>query len=143
MNNSYSDIRDRIDEPPRWWDEAAVPRYCDPRPWSVADIYADEVAFVTISCQACATEFLVAFSWSQMDRVHDTSPLSERADSLHYGDPPHVQCCASGPTMNSEPHRIEAFWRQERTPGSGYSWVRVPYLEREIEPPWTTRERNG
>ena len=42
MNTEYDDIRALIAEPPRWWDEFAVPRYCDFHPRRAANIYARE-----------------------------------------------------------------------------------------------------
>lgn len=38
MHASYSDITDRLGEP-QWWDENAVPRYCEFEPARVANIY--------------------------------------------------------------------------------------------------------
>ena len=29
MLNAYADIRSRIAEEPKWWDEEGVPRYCE------------------------------------------------------------------------------------------------------------------
>lgn len=128
MNHHYRDIRSRIDEPPRWWDEHAVPRYCEPAPSEVANIYAREVAFVGIECQNCRERFTVAFSYSPWP---DREPLSERIDTLHYGDPPNVGCCAAGPTMNSEPIRVLEFWRLV-----DFKWERVPELEVDLTAPW-------
>lgn len=128
MNHHYRDIRDEIPHmEPRWWDEYAVPRYCAHSPDEVANIYADEVAFVEIACQDCGQRFLVAFS-----RSHGP-PLSEVSGELHYGDPPNVGCCPAGPTMNSVPLRIVEFWRLTRDP---WGWERDAVLEREITPDW-------
>ena len=44
MFTEYSDILDKIPEPPQWWDEHRVPRYVEFAPHLVADIYADEAA---------------------------------------------------------------------------------------------------
>jgi hypothetical protein len=52
MNTEYDDIRALTAEPPKWWDEFAVPRYCDFRPRSAANIYAREAALLLIECQA-------------------------------------------------------------------------------------------
>jgi hypothetical protein len=52
MFNDYSDITERIAEPPKWWDEHGVPRYADYDPWRVANIYAEETALVEAACQA-------------------------------------------------------------------------------------------
>lgn len=133
MNHHYDDIRSRIDEEPRWWDEYAVPRYCDPAPRRVANIYAREVAFVGIECQSCGERFTVAFSYSPWPH---REPLSERIDTLHYGDPPNVGCCAAGATMNSVPIRVLQFWRRGKPKVSDWVWERVPELEVDLTAPW-------
>lgn len=111
MHAHYADILSRIPEPPTWWDENAVPRWCEFHPDEVANIYATEVALVLIRCQACQTPFKVAFSssssWVMLGREKH---LSEILTDLHYGDPPNNRCCAAGPTMNSEPVRVMQFW---------------------------------
>ena len=131
MNHHFEDIRSRIAEEPQWWDEHAVPRYCPFAPNEVADIYAVEVALVRIECQACGTAFKVAFSWGRyvMGRNEDGTvwckthpPIDPR--TLHYGDPPNAGCCASGPTMNSEPQRVLEWWRRDYC-----EWQRVPENE--------------
>jgi hypothetical protein len=62
MHTTYADILDRINEPPKWFDEHAVPRYCDFAPREVAYIYAQEAVLVLIHCQNCKAGFRVAFS---------------------------------------------------------------------------------
>jgi len=44
MLQHYEDILSRIAEPPRWFDEQGVPRYCEFAPHCIANIYADECA---------------------------------------------------------------------------------------------------
>lgn len=139
MHNDYTDITSRIPEPPRWYDEDAVPRYCDPSPDTVSNIYAREVAFVEIACQNCGAEFLVAFSQAHNFHYGTGKPipwLSERVrdGTLHYGDPPNAGCCASGPTMNSEPRRVVSFWRKDYQ--QSWDWERVPELEIPIQADW-------
>ncbi len=132
MNRYYADILERIDGPPLWFDENAVPRYCAFSPdW--LDIYAREAALVLIECQSCQRQFTVAFSRSSMDDVlaHGrglparTLEQGIREKSLHYGDPPNVHCCPSGPTMNSEPLRVMEYWVR----GKNFTWERKPELE--------------
>lgn len=141
MHHHYSDIRSRIAEAPKWWDEQAVPRYCDFGPDETADIYVKECALVEIKCQSCGTPFRVAFSWNDHefwhgeDKVHVKliPPMTlERVKQLHYGDPPNAGCCDSGPTMNSEPQRVLEFWRKD----DHFKWVRVPELEVAIDCEW-------
>ena len=62
MHTHYADILNRIPEAPRWFDEVAVPRYCEFSTDALAFIYAKEAALVLIQCQACEREFQVAFS---------------------------------------------------------------------------------
>lgn len=124
MHHHYRDIRDRIAQPPVWWDENAVPRYCPFGPREVANIYAIECALVEIACQNCGSRFLVA--WSR--GAHILLPVqpyvivSEKFDpvTFHYGDPPNAGCCASGPTMNSEPLRVVECWQRD----SRHEWER-------------------
>ncbi|RMH32095.1 MAG: hypothetical protein D6690_14685 [Nitrospirae bacterium] len=65
MKHAFSDIRTLSDRPPRWYDQYGVPRYCEPEPAHCPDIYADQVAFFTISCQGCTQTFLVQLSWNR------------------------------------------------------------------------------
>lgn len=150
MNHHYKDIRNRIPEPPKWFDEQAVPRYDKFAPNQTADIYCDEVALVEIACQSCGTHFLVAISSQRTDYVLrlmerdeykslpskeaqnawfeglSKSPLADgiREKGIGYGDPPNVECCPSGPTMTSDAIRVCEYWHQERM-----DWVRDAALE--------------
>lgn len=92
MNHHYSDIRSRIAEPPTWFDENAVPRYCPFSPDETANIYAKEVVLLRVSCQNCEREFDVCMTWDSGDKISGFSPLSESIPKriLHYGDPPNV-----------------------------------------------------
>lgn len=126
MHADYADIREKIGEEPKWFDEHGVPRYCDFTPREVADIYADEVALLDIRCQSCARLFKVAMSTSAVDMAYGRRRLSANIQALHYGDPPNVDCCPAGPTMNSIPIQVLQFWKHEPRPGD---WVRVPGLE--------------
>lgn len=69
MLHDYYDIRKRIDAEPKWWDEHGVPRYDEFCPGELADIYAEEAALVLITCQSCAHEFQVAFSFGPADKM--------------------------------------------------------------------------
>lgn len=136
MNCDYADIRGKISEPPQWFDEYAVPRYAAFAPQRAANIYADECALVEISCQNCGTRFRVAFSRSKSGahleaNRHGGEPISLaqtiRGKTIHYGDPPNIGCCPSGPTMNSGPLHVLEFWhRPER------KWERDPELEIDV-----------
>lgn len=143
MHHHYNDIRGRIAEVPKWWDEYAVPRYCNFGPDEAADIYAFEVALVAIKCQNCGAPFHVAFSWASpvtgqdkdghwWVKLHERMTV-ERVKQLHYGDPPNAGCCDAGPTMNSEPQRVVEFWRRS---DDHVTWERVPELEVAIDCEW-------
>ena len=143
MWQDYHDIRSKIPEEPQWWDEYAVPRYCAFSACEVADIYADEVVLAEIACQGCGRLFKVAFSWSQCEALHllsqghvcKTLAQAIGDKTLHYGDPPNVQCCDAGPTMNSEPRRVLEYWRKVQ-----FDWQRDNGLEVDIVPDWCKDE---
>jgi hypothetical protein len=135
MLPSYDDIKSRIPEQPKWYDENGVPRYNDFHPNDVPNIYAEEALLLEISCQDCGERFLVAFQTAgMMDRLFNpkAKSLSERIDAylkkdkatkeaewfpFHYGDPPIHGCV--GDTMNCNDHRIVEFWQKK-----DFEWVR-------------------
>lgn len=131
MKRHYDDILSRIPEPPQWFDEGGVPRFVAFAPDEAANIYAKEVVLLLVECQACEREFKVCLSWSAMDHVRNIPPLSANPAGLEYHDPPNVECCAAGPTMNSVPIRVLEFWRKER-----FDWERVPAFEVESACRW-------
>lgn len=144
MNHHYNDIRSRIAEPPLWFDESAVPRYEPFTPRSLSNIYAHEAALVLIACQACATRFRVAFSRSSMDDIQAliaerkprTLADAIRDGSLHYGDPPNIECCAAGPTMNCDDLAVLEYWRKPK-----WEWERDQLLEIAIDEPPSGEQR--
>lgn len=146
MHNDYSDIRERITEEPKWWDENAVPRYCKFSPEDMADIYCDEAALVRIECQACHRSFDVAFSFGISQRMQmmmrgveaakaEAASLAAdiREGTLHFGDPPNIGCCPAGATMNCNDLEVLEYWTQGKpdTPDS-MRWGRDPSLEIEL-----------
>lgn len=148
MHESYDDIRGRIAEPPVWFDEHAIPRYCAFHPRHVASVYAAEVVLVEIACQGCDHQFLVAFSFERNQFgfnedgkcwVKTTPPLTpDDVQRLHYGDPPNVGCCPAGPTMNSEPLRVLEAWHRPE-----FDWERRPELESKIQSDDERKEPRG
>lgn len=130
MNHHYEDIRSRISEEPRWWDEHAVPRYCDFKPTEVADIHADEAVLIVIACQSCGHRFKVALTssrWSRLDLTTKRSrpKLSEYpVGEVGWGDPPNIDCCGAGPTMTSDTVGVLEFWELQ-----DFEWTRRPDLE--------------
>lgn len=138
MHHHYNDIRSRIPEEPTWFDEHAVPRYCPFSPNETADIYADECALLEVHCQSCERPFMVAVTCKSFDRYDFATKtrglsLADRvvARKLSYGDPPNVDCCPAGPTMNGVEVRVVEFWRKERL-----KWSRAPDLEVDVTPDW-------
>lgn len=134
MNHHYKDIRDKLGTP-QWWDECAVPRYCEFAPTQVNDIYADEAALMVIACQSCNKQFLVAMSAAKshnlFPHVFKTLTIAERitAGSLFYGDPPNAECCPAGPTTTSDSVRVVEYWRR----GDGHRWERVDEYEKPLD----------
>lgn len=126
MHTTYADILDRINEPPKWFDECAVPRYCDFAPREVAYIHAQEAVLVLIHCQNCKAEFRVAFSeintndqlWNAEKKVKLIADLIKDR-KLSYGDPPNINCCDAGPSMNSNPLRVLEYWYKPVVRGEG------------------------
>jgi hypothetical protein len=132
MNRYYADILSRISEPPIWFDENAVPRFEAFSPSMVANIYADVCLLVEIQCQSCGTVFKVAMSEGEMDRFNRRWPLYAliKNKGLHYGDPPNINCCPSGPTMNCLDIRVLECWRRGT---KTFEWERQAELEVELE----------
>jgi hypothetical protein len=62
MHAHYDDIISRIGIPPVWFDDHAVPRYCEFAPEKSASIHIGEIALAEITCQECGHVFHIAFS---------------------------------------------------------------------------------
>jgi len=138
MKAYYEDIRKRIKEEPKWFDENGVPRYDEFHPKLSPNIYADEVALLEIKCQNCGRRFLVELNWDMNDKIFRNIPSLEariKNNSIHYGDPPiHLidgEPCV-GNSMNSVPLKVVQFWRR----GIDKGWVRVKKLEKTIDVDW-------
>lgn len=128
MHENYSDIRSRIADPPKWWDEHAVPRYDEFAPHLLANIYATECCLLEIACQDCGQTFHVAMSQDQYG-AYSTCTLRALVENkrIHYGDPPNIGCCPSGPTMNCDDLRVLQFWiKPQALP---FEWQRILELE--------------
>ena len=127
MLPDYDDIRRRIPEQPKWFDNHGVPRYDEFKPDDVPNIYAREACLYLIRCQACHAKFKVsAHSDDYVRIIHKDINLSDQITNkfLHYGDPPRHNDCAGGDTMNCEDIRVLEYWRKER-----FDWVRMPEFE--------------
>lgn len=135
MNRHYADILSRIPDAPLWFDENAVPRY-EPFSPQLVNIYAREAVLMRIECQSCERSFDVAMSRRYMDIGHNLAS-DIKTHSIHYGDPPNVECCCAGPTMNSVPRKVLQYWRH-----IDGVWIRMPELERDIKPEWMEEPSN-
>lgn len=127
MHRYYEDILKRINEPPKWFDEFAVPRFDEFEPTACADIYAKQVVLARIACQNCHRPFDVCFSWARLDDSPNLESLVH-SKSLAYGDPPNIRCCDCGPTMSSDTERVLQFWEH-----TNWEWRRRPELEIAID----------
>jgi len=138
MHEYYKDIINKIAEEPQWFDEFAVPRYCEFGPRRLADIYANVCALVLIACQSCGEQFKVAFSQNAMDKVRYKLMFPDKelpslaaqikAKTIHYGDPPNIECCPAGPTETCINIKVLQYWKRDK-----FEWVRDKSLEIEIE----------
>jgi hypothetical protein len=133
VNCDYSDIRDLIAKEPVWFDEAAVPRYCEFSPKQIADIYAQECVLLRIACQSCGHEFDVAMSSSLLERARGDDALATQIaqKTISYKDPPNVGCCMSGPSMMSEAVRVLEYWH--RGADTNRDWKREASCEVSID----------
>lgn len=128
MNHYYADILERIPEPPQWWDEKAVPRFCAFHPSHVADFYADEAALLLIRCRDCETTFKVAMSRGTMDRhLHHMPFLANdiKERRITYGDPPNARCCDSARIVQARMLRVVEYWQRNHN----FEWNRVDEYE--------------
>lgn len=133
MHRHYADLLALTSEPPKWWDDNAVPRWCEFSPHALG-VYIDQAALIEIKCQACERPMLVAASWGRTDatigairRGEDVSSIKSLADfaesrDLRWGDPPNHNC--GGDSMSSEPVRVVEFWDR-----ISWEWERRPELE--------------
>jgi hypothetical protein len=132
MHHYYKDILDRIDEAPTWFDDYGVPRFGDFLPGKLGNIYASEAALAEVSCQACGRMFKVALTDAFTSKGLGLSD-EIRLRRVHYGDPPNVNRCGAGPSMNSEMHGILEYWSRDYEVSRG--WQRNPAFEGPVEEP--------
>jgi hypothetical protein len=128
MLPDYRDIKQRIAALPTFYDEHGVPRYNSFHP-DMLGAYASYAALIEVACQECAKTFIVAMSYSDLDRATCPGlhwpPLPKRntCGLWHYGDPPAhgrrggpenaADVCAAGDTMNVACVQIVEFWRKD------------------------------
>lgn len=133
MHCDYYDITDRLGEP-IWWDEHAVPRYCEFSPGETAYIYSNVAALVLIECQGCGHEFKVAFTESVTCLPENRISKLIQEGRLHYGDPPNWDCCDAGASMNSIPIRVLEYWKNR---------LRDPEFEVDLKLPWRVEDNEN
>ena len=142
MHRHYEDILSRIADPPTWFDDGGVPRFGEFSPLHLGNIYASEAALAEVSCQNCGRVFHVALTEafaSSRFSLGDEIRLAR----VHYGDPPNVWCCSSGPSMKSVMHKIIEYWIRDYERSS--DWQREaafegPVSKVPLDPPDTTAE---
>ena len=108
MLPNYEDILSRIAEPPRWFDEQGVPRYCEFAPHHIANIYANECALLAIECQSCGRPFIVALDAAMANhkainpKGREWRTLADiiRSHQIEYGTLPMWSAVVSGATQN-------------------------------------------
>jgi hypothetical protein len=132
MHHYYKDILDRIDEAPTWFDDYGVPRFENFSPSQLGNIYASEAALAEVSCQACGRMFKVALTEAFAGKGLGLSD-EIRLRRVHYGDPPNVNCCGAGASMNSVMHSILEYWLRDYEVSRG--WQRDPTFEGPVEEP--------
>jgi hypothetical protein len=79
MFHHYEDIISRIAEPPRWYDEQGVPRYCDFAPNVIGNIYANECVLLEIECSGCDQIIIAA-----LDESRNQDSYFERGSSARF-----------------------------------------------------------
>src|SRR6056297_56366 len=87
MLEAYKDIKSRIDEAPKWYDEQGVPRYDDFHPSMANNFYAKEAILLQIACQNCHQKFKACLTQRTL-QIHKLGSFENKLDTLHYGDPP-------------------------------------------------------
>lgn len=134
MKQGYDDILSLTSSEPTWWTAGGVPRWCDYAPEDNDNIYTREAALLLIRCQCCGHLFQAAIT--STGRQGEPDIAAQIADgTVHYGDPPNIGCCLTGPTMTSETLRVLRYHRfgppidqTEAQPGLP-AWHRDPRLE--------------
>jgi hypothetical protein len=140
MFTSYDDVTSKIPEKPQWWDEHGVPRYIVFTPRHAANIYADEVALLSIACFGCLTEYRVSITNRDFPvEVRGNLPVAGaiRDGSIDYCDPPNSGCCGVGPSTGCYNLRVLEYWSRQ-VPHR--EWTRDATLE--IELPENAEYRN-
>ena len=126
MHQHYEDILNRIAELPTWFDDGGVPRFAKFSPQCLGNIHASGAALAEVSCQGCGRVFQVALTEAFASNGFSLGD-EIRLARVHYGDPPNVWCCGSGPSMNSVMHRVLEYWFRDHEIST--SWQRESAFE--------------
>lgn len=131
MHTNYSDIIERIPEPPRWWFNG-VPRY---NMFTPADLSVGSIAagLVRVRCQDCNLEFDIGI---EQDQYAETCIFEQIAsDEFSYGDPPRHSAPdgsrCSGETNSAIVVQLLEAWLRE---GGSLPFVRRTDFERLVGP---------
>lgn len=123
MHIHYEDILNAVGKEPLWFDQNGVPRFDKFTP-NLVSIYDDQAVLFKIACQNCGRIFTVAMTSGKFDKIKLSEAVLSHA--LHYGDPPNIRCCGSGPTMNCKDLQVLEFWDRSEFLSK---WHRIPELE--------------
>jgi hypothetical protein len=123
MHENYEDIKSRIDEKPKWYDQNGTPRYEEFHPKYCPNIYSNQVILMLVECQDCGEKFEVEIHASIWGERSSTPPRK-----WHYGDPPAHGCV--GDTMNCVD--LEVWERDMRREPNG-DWEQRPLLEGDVD----------
>lgn len=118
MKPSYSDIIERAGAPD-WWSGDGVPRYGVFAPSKLG--YGQQAALFEVGCQACGRRFLVADIWDHLESDRDSLVEQlQTSGEIWWGDPPNVNCCPPGGSMNADFIRL-----LELHMWINYKWVKT------------------
>jgi hypothetical protein len=101
---NYSDITD-LAGTPQWFDENAVPRYCQFHPSRLAFKASNECALLSARCGQCNHQFHIALSRTK----RGDNPIS-----LSIGHPPNINCCTLGPATDVVVKTVLEYWVKPR-----------------------------
>lgn len=113
MKCDYQDILSLTAKPPEWFDENGTPRWNTFTPGCQANVYAVEVALMTIGCQECGTTFKACSSASRRDPGKNTLADELKLGVSPYGDPPNTGHCDGGHTVTAEIKNVLEFWTRK------------------------------
>lgn len=81
MKPAYDDVKDRVNEKPKWFTMEGYPRYCEFEPGE-CDIYARYSTLMVIRCQNCPEEFRIGSDYSAADVLQIAVDTDSTCDSV-------------------------------------------------------------